>query len=188
MKKLMIVAVIALCAAYANAAAFSWATSANLTTDGSAVATSSAAMNGGPFALVYLGNDADKIDWTTASVVDTASPSFVSSMGKTTAKTSKTFTFSMDDYGNGDIFGVVFKDSSDKLYYLQTGASGNMSPTYTISGLDNDNSQLAQFDFASSAFSISTAPSAAVANVPEPTSALLLVLGMAGLALRRKRA
>ena len=186
MKKLMIVAVIALCAAYANAAAFSWATSANLTTDGSAVATSSAAMNGGTFALVYLGNDADKIDWTTASVVDTASPSFVSSMGKTTAKTSKTFTFSMDDYGNGDIFGVVFKDSSDKLYYLQTGASGNMSPTYTISGLDNDNSQLAQFDFASSAFSISTAPSAAV--VPEPTSALLLVLGMAGLALRRKRA
>jgi len=187
MKKLMIVAAVALCAAYANAAAFTWASSANLTTDGSAIATSSAAMNGGTFALVYLGNDADKIDWTTASVVDTASPSFVSSMGKTTAKTSKSFTFSMDDYGNGDIFGVVFKDSSDKLYYLQTGASGNMSPTYTISGLDGDNSQLAMFDFASSAFSISTAPSAAV-NVPEPTSALLLVLGMAGLALRRKRA
>ena len=59
------------------------------------------------------------------------------------------------------------------------------------------------------AFSISTAPSAAVANVPEPTIALLLVLGMArprlrfgcvralrepptsggyGLALKRKRA
>ena len=187
MKKLMIVAAVALCAAYANAAAFSWATSASLTTDGSAVATSSAAMNGGTFALVYLGDDFANIDWSKASVVDTASPNFVTSMGKTSALTSKTFTFSMDDYGNGDIFGVVFKDSTDKLYYLQTGASGNMSPTYTISGLDNDNSQLAQFDFASSAYSISTAPSAAVA-VPEPTSALLLVLGMAGLALRRKRA
>ena len=187
MKKLMIVAAVALCTAYANAAAFTWKSTANLTTDGSAVATSSAAMNGGTFALVYLGNDADKIDWTTASVVDTASPSFVTSMGKTTAYTNKSFSFDMADYGNGDIFGVVFKDSTDKLYYLQTGASGNMSPTYTISGLDNDNSQLANFNFASSAFSISTSPSAAVA-VPEPTSALLLVLGMAGLALRRKRA
>ena len=186
MKKLMIVAAVALCAVYANAAAFSWKTTANLTTDGSTVATSSA-MNGGTFALVYLGNDSANIDWTKATVVDTASPNFVTSMGKTTALTSKSFTFSMDDYGNGDIFGVVFKDSSDKLYYLQSGASGNMGPTYTISGLDNNNSQLDNFNFASSAFSISTAPSAAV-NVPEPTSALLLVLGMAGLALRRKRA
>ena len=186
MKKLMIVAAVALCAVYANAAAFSWKTTASLTTDGSTVATSSA-MNGGTFALLYLGNDADNIDWTKGTVVDTASPSFVTSMGKTTALTSKAFTFSMDDYGNGDIFGVVFKDSSDKLYYLQSGASGNMGPTYTISGLDSNNSQLDDFNFASSAFSISTAPSAAVA-VPEPTSALLLVLGMAGLVLRRKRA
>ena len=186
MKKLMIVAAVALCAAYANAAAFTWQATADLTTDGTTVATASA-MNGGTFALLYLGNDSTKIDWSKGSVVDTASPSFVSTMGKTSAKTSKSFSFSMDDYGNGDIFGVVFKDSTEKLYYLQTGASGNMSPTYTISGLDNDNSQLANFNFASSAFSISTAPSAAVA-VPEPTSALLLVLGMAGLALRRKRA
>ena len=186
MKKLMIVAAVALCAAYANAAAFSWKTTASLTTDGSTVATSTA-MNGGTFALVYLGNDSSKIDWSTAKVVDSASPSFVTSMGKTTALTSKSFTFDMADYGNGDIFGVVFKDSSDKLYYLQTGASGNMSPTYTISGLDGDNSQLDDFNFASSAFSISTSPSAAVA-VPEPTSGLLMLLGMAGLALRRRRA
>jgi len=185
MKKLMIVVTVAFCAAYANAAAFTWRATADLTTDGSTVATSSA-MNGGTFALLYLGNDADNIDWTKGTVVDTASPSFTTTMGKTSAKTSKSFTFDMADYGNGDIFGVVFKDSSDKLYYLQSGASGNMSPTYTISGLENDNSPLEGFTFASSAFSISTSPSAAVA-VPEPTSALLLVLGMAGLALRRKR-
>ena len=187
MKKLMIVAAVALCAAYANAAAFTWRATADLTTDGSTVATASA-MNGGTFALLYLGNDATNIDWSKGVVADTATPSFTTTMGKTSAKTSKSFTFDMADYGNGDIFGVVFKDSSDKLYYLQSGASGNMSPTYTISGLENDNSPLDGFTFASSAFSISTAPSAAVANVPEPTSALLLVLGMAGLALRRKRA
>ena len=182
----MMVAAVALCAVYANAAAFTWQATANLTTDGTTVATASA-MNGGTFALLYLGNDADNIDWTKGKVVDTTTPNFATTMGQTSAKTSKSFNFDMTDYGIGDIFGVVFKDSTDKLYYLQSGASGNMSPTYTISGLDNDNSQLAIFTFASSAFSISTAPSAAVA-VPEPTSALLLVLGMAGLALRRKRA
>jgi len=113
-------------------------------------------------------------------------PCFILAMMPIKLTGRRSFNFDMADYGNGDIFGVVFKDSSDKLYYLQTGASGNMSPTYTISGLVDDTSTLDPFNFASSAFSISTAPSAAV--VPEPTSALLLVLGMAGLALRRKRA
>ena len=180
----MIVAAVALCASFVNAAAFTWASTANLTTDGSTVATS-AALNGGTFALVYLG-DTVNWDWKNATVVDTATPTFTSSMGSSFAKTTKSFTFSMDDYGNGDVFGVVFKSSDNKLFYLQDGDANSM-PTYTISGLENDNSQLSQFNFASSAFSISTAPSAAVA-VPEPTSALLLVLGMAGLALRRKRA
>ena len=26
-------------------------------------------------------------------------------------------------YGNGDIFGVVFKDGSDKLFYIQQGGA-----------------------------------------------------------------
>ena len=173
----------AVCAAAVNAASFSWACTGDMTDSSGTTLTSMSPA--GAIALVYLGSGT--ADWENAKVVQTATPQFSSSMGKTAAKVSANFNFSIDDYSNGDIFGVVFKDSSNKLYYLQTGASGNMSPTYTISGLDGNNSQLADFDFASSAFSISTAPSAAVA-VPEPTSALLLVLGMAGLALRRKRA
>ena len=185
MKKLMIIAAVALCAAYANAASFSWMNSANMTDEtGATLASMSPA---GTLALVYLGNDSANIDWTAATVVDTMTPQFSSSMGKSVAKGSSTFNFTMSDYENGDIFGVVFKDGSDKLFYLQQGGE-NYKPTYTISGLSAENSPLGAFDFASSSFFGSTAPSAAVANVPEPTSALLLVLGMAGLALRRKRA
>ena len=184
MKKLMIIAAVALCAAYANAAAFVWKTTANMTDNTGATLTSMSPA--GTLALVYLGNDASDVDWTKAKVVDTATPNFVTSMGKTTAITGKTFNFDMSDYGNGDIFGVVFKDGSDKLFYIQQG-SENYKPTYTISGLADDSSNLADFNFASTSFFGTTSPSAAVA-VPEPTSALLLVLGMAGLALRRKRA
>ena len=97
-------------------------------------------------------------------VVDTATPNFVTSMGKTTAITGKTFNFDMAYYGNGDIFGVVFKDASDKLFYIQQGGA-NYMPTYTISGLADDSSNLSDFNFASSSFFGSTAPSAAV-NVP----------------------
>ena len=184
MKKLMIVAAVALCAAYANAAAFTWKASANMTdNNGTTLASMSPA---GTLALVYLGNDSSDVDWTKAKVVDSTTPNFTSSMGKTSATTSKSFVFDMADYGNGDIFGVVFKDGSNNLFYLQQGGE-NYKPTYTISGLADDSSNLADFNFASTSFFGSTAPSAAVA-VPEPTSALLLVLGMAGLALRRKRA
>ena len=183
MKKLMLVVAVALCAAYANAAAFVWKTTANMTD--STGTTLSSMSPAGTLALVYLGNDSANVDWTTAKVVDTATPNFVTSMGKTTAITGKTFNFDMTKYGNGDIFGVVFKDSSDNLFYLQQG-SENYKPTYTISGLADDSSNLADFNFASTSFFGTTSPSAAV--VPEPTSAMLLLLGMAGLALKRKRA
>lgn len=182
MKKIMIALGAVVCAAVVNAASFSWACTGDMTdSNGNTLTSMSPA---GAIALVYLGSGT--ADWENAKVVQTATPQFSSSMGKTAAKVSANFNFSIDDYSNGDIFGVVFQSSADnQLYYLQQGGA-NYKPTYTISGLADDTSSLSGFTFASSSFFGTTAPSAAV--VPEPTSALLLVLGMAGLALRRKRA
>jgi len=181
MKKLMLAVAIVCAAVMAQAASFNWTTSGNLTTDGSTIATSMT----GNFALVYLGDDASAIDWTTATVVDTTVATFTSSMGKTAAKVAATaFNFSMSDYGNGDIFGVVFKADNNQLYYLTDATGAKMEPTYTISGLSDDTSTLDAFDFASSNFQANTS----IAVAPEPTSGLLLLLGMAGLALRRRRA
>lgn len=53
-----------------------------------------------------------------------------------------------------------------------------------ISAYDYEAGSYAPGTFAVNSF----ANSGTVASVPEPTSAMLLVLGMAGLALRRKRA
>lgn len=184
MKKIMIALGAAVCAVAVNAASFSWACTGDMTDSSGTTLTSMSPA--GAIALVYLGSGT--ADWENAKVVQTATPQFSSSMGKTAAKVSANFNFSIDDYSNGDIFGVVFQSSADnQLYYLQQGGA-NYKPTYTISGLADDTSSLSGFTFASSSFFGTTAPSAAVAAVPEPTSAMLLLLGMAGLALRRKRA
>ena len=184
MKKLLIAMAAVACAFAVNAAAINWAATGNLTDASGNVLTSATAPSGN-LVLVYLGTTTD-YDWADATVVDTATVSYTSSMGKTSAKATGKFEFAANvDYKNGDVFGVLYQDAG-KLFYLQDSTGGNMEPTYTISGLADDTSSLAGFTFSSSSFYTTTAPSAAV--VPEPTSALLLVLGMAGLALRRKSA
>ena len=62
-----------------------------------------------------------------------------------------------------------------------TVASVELEPgTYTISGLKDEASTLSGFTFATANYT--------TAAVPEPTSGLLMLVGLAGLALRRRRA
>ena len=83
---------------------------------------------------------------------------------------------------NGDVLGVMFKDSSGALSQLRYVADDSLvSDTYTVSGLSANNWYGAQFNFA-------TGGNFAAASVPEPTSGLLMLLGLAGLALKRKQA
>ena len=180
MKKVMIAAAAAMLGIAANAASFTWNAAANFCAEDGSVYTAATAP-AGSIVLVYLGSGT--ADWDAATVVNEGTVNFASSMGSVSSKAGGTFTFAANtDYKNGDLFGVMFKDGDgnlSKLAYVSDGSEINT--TYTISGLADDSSSLDGFTYATAAYTATTAA------VPEPTSGLLLLLGMAGLALRRKQ-
>ena len=203
MKKLMIALAAVVCATAVQAAAFIWK-SGNYSTfrnaDGSAITTAagySSALNGGSIVLVLLesGTYDGAKSVLTGSTGNTAE---FKTSGTNAAKygLNTTFGFTYDETAennvlkNGDVVGVMYRDSSgalSQLFYVD--ADGNkgadIATTYTISGLTDNSWQGTTWNFTPAA-TASTATYFAAA--PEPTSGLLLLLGMAGLALKRKRA
>ena len=180
MKKLMIAVAIVCAAAMSQAASINWgaATAANYVDKDGNVMTAATA-DAGKFVLVYLGNGT--ADWANATVVNEGSVAFGNSMGKLSAKASGAFNFTYGADGapiNNDIFGVMFKDSEGNLRQLETVEGAPIMTEFKITGM-GDNLYEGQMHFASSNYT--------VASVPEPTSALMLLLGVAGPALRRKQ-
>ena len=196
------VAAIALAAVSANAASFTWKTGNYtnvLNPDGSAVTTAdgyTSLMNGGNIVLVLLDSeklytDTSKMTVLTGTSGDVAA--FKSSGGATIKyglNTSFVFSYDSGVLKNGDKVGVAYQSASGELSQLvltdTTGADlGKVDSVYTVSGL-SDNS------WAGDAFTFTAAGTSAnktyITAVPEPTSGLMLLLGMAGLALKRKRA
>ena len=181
MKKLMIAVAIVCAAAMSQAASINWgaATAANYVDKDGNVMTAATA-DAGKFVLVYLGNGT--ADWANATVVNEGSVAFGNSMGKLSAKASGTFGFTYGDAGapvNNDIFGVMFKDSEGNLRQLETVDGAPILTEFKITGM-GDNLYQGVMSFSESNYT--------VASVPEPTSGLLLLLGVAGMALRRRRA
>lgn len=89
---------------------------------------------------------------------------------------------------NGDIFAVMFKDGDGNLSKLQSNGTP-IDKTLVVAGLDS-NTWSTTFTFADGNFSAaptSTPPGGGSGDIPEPTSGLLLVVGGAILALRRRR-
>ena len=180
MKKLMIAAFAIASAAIAQAASINWAATAyNYVTSEGAVQTSSTA-DAGTFVLVYLGNDSSSIDWSTATVVNEGTVTYGSGKSGSFARAGGTYGFTYGAEGapsNGDIFGVMFRDDKGALSQLTYVGGATDDETFTITGMGN-NTYAGAFTFATANYT----------SVPEPTSGLMLVLGLAGLALKRKRA
>ena len=200
MKKLMIVAAVALATVCANAATVSWAIT-GVTEDSTALtaghtymffADSAAAAQSQIAALAAL----------EGSGVASLTAAMGSAVWNDTKKATAAGTFSIGTSAalgsytlptNGDLglagntkyyaYAVIFDTESitDASNYII--AQGTVATVNGVSTKDSSTSQNAAFAFGSQASQTWYA-----VNVPEPTSGLLMLLGMAGLALRRRRA
>ena len=187
MKKLMIVAVAVAVAACAQAASFSWKTGAT----GKVYNPGTTDLLGSATAYLFDASAVSQSSLVTAfaagSLDLSAKDSLSSKAISSGAIASTTFT---DGTAVGDTLTSYFAtiitiDAKDYLFISDAvSASGQEGKTNTIQFNAKAASQAAALDAAGG---YSTG-GWYTASVPEPTSGLLMLLGMAGLALRRRRA
>ncbi len=180
MKKLMVAIAAVTLAGIAQAAALNWTSSTFLwDTSTDAKATS---ISGGAIMLCLINDGADWTKGVTdldAGVLVTSGMAAAIGRVKGSDEGAFSWTYSSGTLDNGDVLTVLFKDTDGKYSQLEYVSGGKVTDTYTVSGLAGDTSTLTTFEFASAGnFTVA----------PEPTSGLLMLLGVAGLALRRRRA
>ena len=185
MKKLLTVALIAFTAVNLNAATVIWAATKGALYDG---AETPAKITSGSAYLMfvtasYTQNDLlGKADTTLAAMTASgAMATGAGSIGASTSRPSGTSTYDLST--DGTAYFVVFNDdkmfvsyTTDALYDSVT-TEATASFTTALTSLSKTTLQAADGYSAASWYA-----------VPEPTSGLLMLLGMAGLALKRKRA
>ncbi len=159
MKKLLILAAVAVASVAVNAASFKWSAG-----------------------NIYASNGTDKYtgDVTLYAYLATADVSTAIAVSTVTASASgavTSTTFSNDSLSGGN----------DYVFFFTIEDSGNTftSTEKTVGALATQTQNIA---FGNMASATQTKSNWVSSSVPEPTSGLMLLLGMAGLALRRKRA
>ena len=105
------------------------------------------------------------------------------------------YTMTSNDSSNWGFSATYSKDGSVDGYYAVLVQNGDSASYYDIgnisgtTGASSPTDKLVNIDWSGTDYVTSGGYTVAVgAPVPEPTSGLLLILGMAGLALRRRRA
>ena len=182
MKKLMIMLGIAACAVGVQAATVNWSTgkfqTANAAGTGFSGSTLTAATDGAYLATIYFFTD---------SACQTAVAGVTGTTDTTSTKTGKAFTgTTSDSFTAGSTYYTYISilDNNTKAELKSDVVSFTVDPLQAPdlnfwSGTGFNES----FSGTSGAF-----PSGGWTAAPEPTSGLLLLLGVAGLALKRKRA
>ena len=178
MKKLMIVAAVALLAGMSQAASVNWANSSTSKLYGLDGTTAITAANATAWGLTLTLMNADGTSTGSSySAINSMSAGVLS-------KATWTYTYGTDA-SNGDQFYIhAIMKVDGKDYEMDIGKS---SP-FTISAVNNTGTDT--FTWTAGTYGgLSTTPAEGKwSAVPEPTSGLLMLLGMAGLALRRRRA
>lgn len=184
MKKLTIALAVVAMAAFANAASFDWKTAKS---GGAVYGPSTGSVLDGGTAYLFLASSAESIlnDWVGGKALAEMTyldSNTLSSAGKIANKTP----FDSSEDPLNAIFATVVKIDGKDYLYISTVASAD--------AVDNGSATLQFKETAASSGSILDAANGykgagwySTAAVPEPTGAMLLVLGVAALALRRKQ-
>jgi hypothetical protein len=179
MKKIMIAAAIVCAAVIGQAAQVNWGVDWAYSTDGDSINT----YDDGSVVQFWVLNLGDKTDLS-GLAVDTDG-NLVNKEGYTVVETGSFETMGAGlaegNINNGDLLSIVIYDKANGLW--------GVSDTQAVSGIivDPPTQGGLSASFSNDGEGYLAANQATVA-VPEPTSGLLLLLGMAGLALRRKQA
>ena len=188
MKKLVIAVAVAAIAVVSNAASINWGSGTVLEPGG---ATSKKTVTGYLFVLDSTAYASLLSAWDNGTgeelsklVASTYSGSLESAYAsKTTTNAGKAnLTDDSADYSSKTAYAAILYTytSGTDTYYM-----GNIGSVTVEGTLDVDVANMASFVGGGDS---GTATAWSTAAVPEPTSGLLLLLGMAGLALKRKRA
>lgn len=176
MKKLIVLAAAVALACAGQAASVSW--SATLAGQGATLAGNSA------FVLAFAGSDyADIVKLVTVDGSDTLQSDLA-------AKTISSKTFS-NNRGTATAANIINDSPTTVFWMIFNEGSYDAGKAVTWTAVTDVSGSFYEPPASGTAFTLNAASfanSGTIADVPEPTSGILLLIGMAGLALRRKRA
>ena len=132
--------------------------------------------------LAYLGNGASA-DFANAVAVQTGAWSITSNAKGTTAKVGGTYTGTgAGGLAEGNVYAVMVERDDGSLAQLLDANGNAIDTTYTVTGYSGDSWAGSPFQFATGNYSGDKASY----PIPEPTSGLLMLVGLGALALRRR--